>query len=705
MPLPFILGAGAAFAAMLGIKNGLEGAEKAVEANETIKNAEKRHNKNIKKFEEANLKTSKKMDELGELELNILNSFNEFSDVIEKIQNRPQFKEYNKQGVILPKYDIEELKHVSVGADVLLGSLSGAALGTAGGFAAAGATTSAVVALGKASTGTAILALQGVARTNATLAALGGGALNSSVLAGGVALGSTVLGVATLGVGLLVGGAIFNVTGMSLAKQADEAYSQMKRAEKTINKACTYLLELETISYKYYVSLKKVQDMYEKNFNELCYIVNKLNKTDWNQFNERERIITQNIVLLVGLLYKMCQVHLVKKSNDETDINEVNTLDINKSISDATYLMDDILANELENTVQTSDKMNGVYYYNIGNEYYEGIKGEVNYSKAFEFFIKASEYANEDAMCKIGDMFFEGKGVKQDFKKAYEWFIKSAKNNNALAMAHIAYLYRNGKGVEKDEVKAFEWAYMSALRGNEIGMASIAQSYLMGNGVEKDEVKAFEWYLQAAYKDFAIAMCMVGIMYAGGNGVEKDENKAKKWLRRSAEYGCKDAIETLKDLYKEDFVLQEKEFNMKLLASTSFSSNTILSENDFIIDTGKEKWNFITYAKGENAWYEFCETDITYKTIRGININYTYTEVYNVLKNLNPNINKQYDYSKDVLYIWSHREKKDQETGVLKKCTKTLQLVLRTASNYKYSITFYFDNIDKLRLVGYIKTR
>ncbi len=117
------------------------------------------------------------MDDLGKLELEILNSFDEFSNTIEKIQNRPQFKEYNKDGVKLPEYDKEELKKVSVGAGVILGGLGGAAVGTAGGIAAAGATSSAVMLLGTASTGTAISSLSGVAATNAALAAIGGGSL------------------------------------------------------------------------------------------------------------------------------------------------------------------------------------------------------------------------------------------------------------------------------------------------------------------------------------------------------------------------------------------------------------------------------------------------------------------------------------------------------------------------------------------------
>ncbi len=163
MPLPFILGVGAAVAGVTGVGSGIRGAVKMKDANDTMKMVEKQHNRNTTRFEENSKITNKKMDELGTFELNILKSFDTFSDIIEKIQNRPEFKEYKMEGVQLPKYDAETIKEVSVGAGVLLGGLGGAAVGTAGGFAAAGATTSAVMALGTASTGTAIASLSGAA--------------------------------------------------------------------------------------------------------------------------------------------------------------------------------------------------------------------------------------------------------------------------------------------------------------------------------------------------------------------------------------------------------------------------------------------------------------------------------------------------------------------------------------------------------------
>jgi hypothetical protein len=337
MPLPFILGAVAAIAAAGGVKSGIHGAAKMKEANDTIKSANSRHEKNIARFDETSETTNKVMDKLGALELEILHSFDEFSDTIEKIQNRPQFKEYIKDGVELPKYDKEELKNVSVGAGVLLGGLGGTAVGTAGGFAAAGAATSAVMVLGTASTGTAIASLSGVAATNATLAALGGGAIAAG--GGGIALGTTILGATTLGVGLLVGGLIFNATGGKLSDKADEAWAQMEKAEKTIDSACGYLNQLKVIATKYQESLSAVRDKYKEIFGYISYSVNNLHKTDWNDFSSEERIATQNAILLVELLYKMCQVNLVNKAKNENEINTINNTAIEGSINNADIVM------------------------------------------------------------------------------------------------------------------------------------------------------------------------------------------------------------------------------------------------------------------------------------------------------------------------------------------------------------------------------
>ncbi|MEG2765838.1 MAG: hypothetical protein RR910_08835 [Acidaminococcaceae bacterium] len=339
MPLPLILGIGAAIAGAVGIGTGIHGAVKMKDANDTMASVKRCHEQNIERFEKENKITSADMDKLGKLELEILHSFSTFSDVFEQIKNRPNFENYSKNGITLPKYDGEKLKEVSVGAGVLLGGLGGAGLGAAGGFAAAGATTAAVMALGTASTGTAIATLSGVALTNATLAALGGGSL--AVGGGGMALGTTILGAATLGVGLLVGGVIFNFTGEKLSDKADEAWSQMRQAEAKINTICEYLTDLRNTSNKYCATLSEANAIYREHLKGLANMVTILGHTDWNTFTDKEKKLTENTVLLVGLLYNMCKVELVLKGKDEKDMNTINTEAVDKSITDVNAILKD----------------------------------------------------------------------------------------------------------------------------------------------------------------------------------------------------------------------------------------------------------------------------------------------------------------------------------------------------------------------------
>ena len=346
MPLPLIIGIGAAIAALGGLGAGTHGAVKAKKARDTLKGAEDRHKRNVKKFEAGNKNTTKVMDSLGKLELEILESFEEFSQTIERIQNKPEFGRIVLSDIKLPNYTPEELRKVSVGAGLLLGGLGGAATGTAAGFAAAGGTTAAVMALGTASTGTAIASLSGVAATNATLAALGGGAIAAG--GGGMALGSLVLGGATAGVGILVGGVIFSITGSKLANKADEAWAQMYQAETAINKICQYLKELKQTAEKYKTTLAEARTYYSRSFAATSHTVNTLGKTDWNLFEPHEKTALKNSVLLVGLLFHMCKVSLIKMEKDKP--NEINREEIAQKLTQANQVFQ-----TLDNTVSVND--------------------------------------------------------------------------------------------------------------------------------------------------------------------------------------------------------------------------------------------------------------------------------------------------------------------------------------------------------------
>ncbi len=317
MPLPFILGALAVAAGGVGALSGIAGISLTKDANDTVKYANSRHEKNVERFEATEKGTQEAMDNLGKLELTILNSFDTFSDTIERIKNRPYFKPYEKNGVTLPTYDPEELHAVSVGAGVVLGGLSSAAAGTAGGFAAAGATTALITTFGTASTGAAIFGLHGAAATNALLATLGGGALAAG--GGGMALGKIVLGGLMGGAGLLVGGIIFGVSGALLSEKAENAKKEMVKAEMKIDMICEYLNNLKDSANQFAEALKRVNYKYNECYQIIANAVHTDNRCDWYDFTNEERLATQNTILLVGLLYNMCKVKLVLKQSEVPD--------------------------------------------------------------------------------------------------------------------------------------------------------------------------------------------------------------------------------------------------------------------------------------------------------------------------------------------------------------------------------------------------
>lgn len=541
MPLPFILGAGAAAAGFVGLVNGAAGAIKAKEAKDEIEYAEMRHNRNIRRFEEANLATSKKMDELGKLELEILDSFNEFSALIEKIQNRPQFKAYNKDGVKLPEYNGEELKHVSVGASVLLGSLSGAAVGTAGGFAAAGATTSAVMALGTASTGTAISTLSGAALTNATLAALGGGALGSSAFAGGMALGSTILGAATLGVGLLVGGSIFEATGNKLSKQAEEAYSQMSRAEKTVDNACQYLYELECTAYKYYLSLKRVYVLYLDYLHGVSCIVRV--KSNWTEYSDAGKLSVQNLVLLVGLLYKMCKVNLVNKA-DGNDINSVNKEMIENTLNNA----DEIVENTPRiHDVVLYDEVQLVYL-KKGNEHYD----REEYEEAYKCYKVSADSGNAAAMFYIGKMCLNGFGVDKDVKKACEWWDKAMLKEHARMLYFIGNRYFYGMDIDQDKEKGYKCYEKAALLGDKDALREMVEIHIKDESYNDDGIKTTEWAERAADHKVPYGILVKGLLCTYSEE-ETEKIKGKNLLTDVLKTDDEEAKEVAKRILREEY--------------------------------------------------------------------------------------------------------------------------------------------------------
>ncbi len=171
-------------------------------------------------------------------------------------------------------------------------------------------------------------------------------------------------------------------------------------------------------------------------------------------------------------------------------------------------------------------------------------------AKAFEWYKKAAELGQVDAMCNLGVCYDYGKGVDKDEAKAFEWYKKAAEFGQVDAMRNLGNCYANGDSVAKDEAKAFEWYKKAAEFGQVDAMRNLGNCYSNGKGVAHDESKAFEWYKKAAGLGQADAMFNLAICYAQGSGIKKDVVKAVEWYKKAADLGEVAAMANLGNCYE-----------------------------------------------------------------------------------------------------------------------------------------------------------
>lgn len=195
----------------------------------------------------------------------------------------------------------------------------------------------------------------------------------------------------------------------------------------------------------------------------------------------------------------------------------------------------------------------------------------MDYSKAFEWWLKAAKQGNESAQFNIGKMYENGDGVEQNFTKAVEWYSKAAEQGDGFAQHYLGEAYFYGFNVAKDNAKALYWLkkaadndysrafgilalvyddmelysealkwFLKAIETESDGTEEYFVGYYYENGLgtTSDYQKAFSWYKKAADKEYPAGMASIGFFYEMGIVVEKDEKKAFSLYKRAAEKGA-----------------------------------------------------------------------------------------------------------------------------------------------------------------------
>lgn len=271
MPLPLILGAAALVSAAYGAKKGYDGYQKHSEADDIVNAAKKHYGAKKETFDLQEKATTGALEVLGQEELNIGQQFNEFKTLAEDLLKKLNSGRQDKLEINIPKHKLQRVENYSYTAIGVLGAATGAGVaGAAAGFAVYGG----VMALGAASTGTAISSLAGVAATNATLAAIGGGSLATGGL--GMAGGTAILGAAVAGPVLAIAGWAYDSHGEEALKNARKASREVDSAVMKLEKAQQQLSKTEDYAFDILDVLKTVYAQFDQYFDHLKAVASQI---------------------------------------------------------------------------------------------------------------------------------------------------------------------------------------------------------------------------------------------------------------------------------------------------------------------------------------------------------------------------------------------------------------------------------------------
>ena len=137
----------------------------------------------------------------------------------------------------------------------------------------------------------------------------------------------------------------------------------------------------------------------------------------------------------------------------------------------------------------------------IGVMYAKGIGTDVNTHLAIQYFTKAAKNESSMAYYNLGKVYES----QNKFTTATNWYNKAIEMNNSNAMNNLADLYLQGKGLVQNTNQA-ELLYVQAAElGNATSMRNLGFLYFKGIEVKQDMEKAYFWFNLAAAKAYSEA--------------------------------------------------------------------------------------------------------------------------------------------------------------------------------------------------------
>lgn len=221
----------------------------------------------------------------------------------------------------------------------------------------------------------------------------------------------------------------------------------------------------------------------------------------------------------------------------------------------------------------------------VGAWYYSGKNDMVqNYAVALQWWAKAAQQGNVNAIANMGLCYQYGRGIEKDSVRATQLYLRAIEKGNKRLLPErrvyaqkgdnfncilLGLCHQKGIGTDKNLSEAMKYYEMAAKQSSidgqrELGLCLLnakknsqaAQWFKMaadhndvvsayyygkmlkdGQGVLQDKQQTVIYWLKAAEQGFAQAQCDLGSLYQQGDGVSKDAKQAVCWFTKAAVQG------------------------------------------------------------------------------------------------------------------------------------------------------------------------
>ena len=255
------------------------GAGTSIHASVTNKKALAIKNEAQSRLNESCQQAKQALESVGELKISIIKSFEKFIKLIERIQEKPEGLIQEASMEELNTFTIIDLKELTVAMEQALTGACGAIAGIELGIAAFG--------------------------------------FNPLILSSGIVFSSAAL----------------CVNGINLSKKAiknkEQALELYWRVENTVD----YHTRLRDAAWKLKLSVEHIYLLYLDYYRDLETRI--IDGKVWETYADEDKQKIKNMILLVGLLNKICKVNLVYEPLPEDDLRIVNTDAVEQLVAQA----------------------------------------------------------------------------------------------------------------------------------------------------------------------------------------------------------------------------------------------------------------------------------------------------------------------------------------------------------------------------------